>query len=824
MLTTRRCLVVLCSALALAPAVPAAAPAPRPARLEIEPTRIVLNHLDDRARIVVTAVWSDGSRTDHTRAATFAAAAAIVAVGPDGVVAPRKAGSTTITIRAGGHAASVPVEVGNAGRRPVSFANDVMPLLAKYGCNAGACHGSASGKKGFKVSLRGYDPARDHLTLTRGALGRRLDHLVPARSLLILKPTAQAVHEGGKRFEPGSEPAELLRRWIAEGARSDLATAPRLVGLDVSPAFRTFASPGGSQQLRVVARFGDGTSRDVTAWARYASSNEPSVLTHEDGRVSLVERGEAAVMVRYGALVAVSNLVVLRHDPGFRWTTPPENNYVDHHVLAKLRAVEMLPSELCTDEEFLRRVGYDLTGLPPAPDEVRAFLADKRADRRARKVDELLGRAEHAEFWASKWADLLRLRFDTSGDKGTWSTYRWLRDAVAANKPHDRFVRELLTAEGSGERNAPATYWRVFATTEDAVEATAQVFLGIRLMCARCHDHPFEKWVQKDYYGLAAFFGQVARKPGRRQGEIVVFRQDVAARSRHPVTGEGLDPKFLDGPVTPIGPKEDGRKALADWLTRKDNPFLARATVNRVWSQLFGRGIIDPVDDIRSSNPPSNPALLDALVKDFLAHDFDVRHLIRTICTSRTYQRSARTNRTNADDRINFSHAVPRRLGAEQLLDTVARITGVRESYRARIPGQPSVALPVTGARAAGVPDRSLTTELLDLFGRPRGESTCSCERSDEANLGHALQLIAGRNVLDRISAPAGKIAQLVRTPKLSDEQLCEELYLRVLCRLPTPKEKSIIGKHLAGKPNRLEAAQDVVWALINSRAFLFNH
>jgi hypothetical protein len=793
--------------------------------LTAEPAQVVLTHAGDRQRLLVTARLADDTVRDCTRSVRYTSAdPAVAVVSPEGIVTPKAAGQTTISVAGSGQRIQVPVTVKSAEQRPVSFAIDVMPILARAGCNSGACHGAAAGKKGFKISLRGYDPPTDYVTLTRGTEGRRLCLNDPDRSLLLLKPTGLVPHEGGKRFDFHGDYAQTLRRWIAEGARSDLDTAPRLVGLDVTPTLRTFPVPGLEQQLLATARFSDGTSRDVTGDVRYSSNNESAADSDEAGLIRLRHKGEAAVMVRYGPLIAVATLVVLDHNPAFAWTGPPENNFIDKLINAKLKQIEVLPSELTTDEEFLRRVSYDLLGLPPTPAEVRAFLADTRADKRARLIDALLGRPEHADYWALKWGDLLKIRFDLLSDKGTWGMYRWLRDNVAGNKPFDRQVRELLAAEGSCAENPPANFWRVFPNPNDASEAVVQVFFGVRLMCAKCHDHPFEKWVQNDYYGMAAFFSQVARKPGVRSGDLVVFRAKTPALATHPRTGELLNPKFLDGTSQPVPAEQDARRLLADWMTRRDNPFLARATVNRVWSFLFGRGIIDPVDDIRSSNPPVNAPLLDALAKDFVEHDFDGRHLLRTILNSRTYQLSARTNPFDRDDVQNFSHALPRRLSAEQLLDTLGQVTGIPENFAPRYAGAGTVALPAGGVRAGQLPDRQLTAEMLELFGRPKGETSCSCERHEEASMTQALHLINGKSVADRLANPAGRVAKLVQTPGVSEDEIVEELYLAVLCRLPRANEKELMRKHFAASGDKLKAAQDVTWVLLNTKEFLFNH
>jgi hypothetical protein len=830
-----RLLLILTVAGALQPGRGAAAPATPDSvvQITVEPAQVTLSHWDARQRLLVHGKLADGSFRDLSRAVQFVSDnPAVAPVTSEGIVMPREEGQATIRVigpsRAGSVSpllsASVPVVVQSARRRPVSFSNDVMPILAKAGCNSGACHGAASGKKGFKISLRGYDPTADYFALTRGTEGRRLNRNDPAHSLLVLKPTALIPHEGGRRFDSHSDYAFTLVRWIAEGAASDTQTAPHLVSMDVSPPFRTFPLPGVKQQLLVTAHFSDGSSRDVTGDARYSTNNENAADVDESGLVAMPNKGEAALMVRYGPLVAVSTMVVLQHDPRFAWTNPPQNNYIDRLVDAKLQQMEIVPSDLTSDAEFLRRVSYDLLGVPPTPEEVRAFLADRRGDKRARAIDALLLRPEHAEYWALKWGDLLKIRFDLLGDKGTWGMYRWLRDSVARNKPFDRFVREILTADGNCGENPAANFWRVFTNPDDASEAACQVFFGIRMMCAKCHDHPFEKWVQKDYYGLSAFFAQVARKQGRQPGDIVVFRTESPAQSRHPNTGQILDPKFLDAQSIPVSGQQDARELLADWVTRKDNPFLARATVNRLWSYLFGRGIIDPVDDIRSSNPPVNGPLLDALTKDFIDHGFDVRHIVRTMLNSRTYQLSARVNQFNRDDHLNFSHAVPRRLSAEQLLDTLGQATGIRENFYARYSGAGTVALPVGGVRAGQLPDRQLTAEMLELFGRPKGESTCACERHEEASMTQALNLINGKSLAGRLADPNGRVAKLVQTPKITEPQIIEELYLIVLCRPPDAQEQATMQKYFRASGDRLKAAQDTMWALFNTKEFLFNH
>lgn len=799
--------------------------APKLTAIAVDPPAITLTHGEDAHRLLVTGQYDDGTQRDLTRTAKYASASgSIASIDERGVVSAKGIGGTTIEIKVEGLVKSLPIKIASIAQRPASYANDIIPIFTKVGCNQGACHGAASGKKGFKLTLRGYDPAADYPVLARGTDAHRINRIEPLKSLLLTKATGSVLHEGGKLFDVDSPYGRALQRWIVEGTPNDLKTAPALVGLEVFPKFRALPSTKLDQQLLVVAKYADGSMRDVTGDARYSSSNELAFNVREDGFVHAVSKGEAAIAVRYGPLQVVSTVVAMDHDAKFAWPNPAEANYVDKHVFDKLKRMQIAPSELCGDTEFLRRAYYDLIGLPPTPDEIKKFLADTRADKRAKVIDELLERIEHAEFWALKWTDLFKVRFEELRDKGTWGLYRYVRDSIAGNKPFNKFAYDLLAAEGSTVENPAANYYRVFPNAEEASEATVQIFCGVRLLCAKCHDHPFEKWVQKDYYGVSAFFSQMATKPGGRREDVIVFHNDNPPRSRHPNTSETLLPKFLDAANVDLKGEQDGREEWARWLTSKENPFFALATVNRLWSHLFGKGIIDPVDDIRSSNPPSNAALLDALTKDFVDHNFDMRYILKVMLNSRVYQLSARTNPTNGDDTVNFSHRLPRRLSAEQLLDTLSQATGIKQTFRSRY-GEGTIALPATGIRASQLPDKQLTAETLDLFGRPRGESSCACERHEEASMTQALHLINGKSVVDRVQSPASNLAKIVQRPKISDEQIVEELYLLALCRLPNDKERAVMKQHfIEAGSDKLKAAQDTLWVLFNTREFLFNH
>ncbi|MGH9660984.1 MAG: DUF1549 and DUF1553 domain-containing protein, partial [Bryobacteraceae bacterium] len=554
---------------------------------------------------------------------------------------------------------------------PVSFVRDVMPVLNKAGCTAGPCHGAAKGKNGFKLSLRGYDPEFDYRALIHDMSGRRFNRVDPGRSLILLKPTQQLPHGGGLRFEPESRYYKTIHQWIAEGADYGDPVAGQVARLTVEPPEILLPKPGGERQLQVTAHYADGSSRNVTEDAQY-TSNTPTVAEIGDrGAIKTERTGEAAMLVRYEGKLAVVGVTVLTDREGFAWKPVPENNYIDKLVHAKLQRLKILPSDLSSDGEFLRRVSYDLIGLPPAAAEVRAFLADRAPSKRARLIDRLMARPEFVNHWSVKWSDLLQVSRTRLGDKGMWAFREWIRESLESNKPYDKMARELITARGSTFRNPPANFFRFTREPKLAMETSTQLFLGVRMVCAQCHDHPFEQWTQNQYFQLTAFFGGVGIKDGVDASEEVIYEKREEFEIKHPKDGRVMSPKFLFGVENTSPDEADLRRSLADWLTSRENPLFGKAMANRLWSYFFSRGIIDPVDDIRASNPPSNPALLEALTKDFVSHNFDLRYLIRTLVNSRTYQLSFRTNEWNAGDEANFSHFLPRRLTAEQLFDGI---------------------------------------------------------------------------------------------------------------------------------------------------------
>lgn len=718
-----------------------------------------------------------------------------------------------------------------AAAGPVSFRNEVMAVLSRGGCNQGTCHGNLNGKNGFKLSLRGEDPDFDFAALTHDMLGRRTSRLAPDESLLLAKAIASVPHEGGKRFGRDSLEYTLLRRWIAAGLPPDADNAPRLRLLVVTPAEQVLVEPADHVRLRVEGVFSDGSRRDVTRLAVFETSNLVAEVD-ADGVARRRSPGEATVLVRYLDRQAAVQLAFVPARPGFAWRDVPAANDIDRHVFAKLKKLRLLPSDLCTDAVFLRRAYLDTLGLLPTADEARAFLADQRPDKRGRLIDELLARPEFAEFWALKWSDVLRNEEKALDRKGVQVFHDWIRQCLRDGKPLNEFARELIAGRGSTYSHPEANYYRALRDPQARAEATAQVFLGIRLQCAKCHNHPFDRWTQTDYHSWAAFFARVQYRiveNNRRDrldkhefvGEQVVW-MDREGEVKHPRSSEPLRPLFLGAPTPELPAEADRLQALADWIARPDNPFFARTQVNRVWYHLLGKGLVDPNDDFRTSNPPVNAPLLDALSRDFVAHHFDLRHLVRTVMTSRTYQLSALPNDTNREDETNFSHALVRPLQAEQLLDAVSQVTGVASEFNDQPPGLRAGQLP--GALAAASRARgqkaSDSEKFLSVFGKPVRSLSCECERGEDTTLNQAFQLITGEMLNQKLSTPDNRLGRLLASGKPLDEVL-DDLYLSALCRFPNAAERAGAKRYVEGAPDRRAALEDFTWGLLSAKEFL---
>jgi hypothetical protein len=786
-----------------------------PAAVAIAPAESTLSGRRATRQLLVTATDADGSVRDLTRVLEWISLdPAVAVVNAKGRVEPRGNGGATIVARRGSVEVRATVKVeGMEQPRPVSFRRDVIPAFSQAGCNMGACHGTPTGKGGFRLSLRGYLPDQDYNTLSREAGGRRVNPLAADTSLLLRKPLGQIPHEGGLRLVRGSKTFEFLHDWIAEGAKDD-PDAPAALRLEIQPGARVLNAPARSQQVAVVVHLADGTTRDVTPICYYDSSNPEIATVDAEGHVVFKNRGEVAVIAHYLDLVANLRLTHLVEVPGFQAAEVPQDNVIDRAVFAKLNRMRISPSEPCTDAEFLRRVTLDATGVLPTPAEVEAFLADPApaAGRRARVVDRLLARPEFHDFWTLKFADILRSNGRLIQPKGTYVFNRWIREQLERNVPMDRFVRELLTAEGSAMRNPAANYYRISRDPENSVETTAQLFLGVRIQCAKCHNHPFERWTQDDYYGFAAFFSRVKQKNGPLPDDEVVYTVGQG-EVRQPRTGKVMKPKALGGPAFEDAAATDRREALASWLTGPENPFFAKSLVNRVWFHLIGRGIVEPVDDFRDSNPASNDELLDGLTASFVRGGFDLKALIRTILNSRTYQLSAHTNELNADDAIYFSHAYTKLLPAEVLLDAISTVTGTVTPFD----GLPK------GARATQIPDGKMENPFLKTFGRPARELACECERESDSNLSQALQLIGGATVNGKLRDDNGRMAKLAKGDQ-TPEAIIRELYLVALAREPSATEVEAAVKHLTAAADRRQAVEDLGWVLINSKEFLFRH
>jgi hypothetical protein len=784
-------------------------------KLIVFPEKIALNGPRDEQQLGVLGEYADGRRWDLSREATFACDAAEVAtVDAKGVVRPAGDGKATLTVHAGGQTVTVPVRVREVGdETPVSYTREVLPVLTRAGCNQGACHGSQQGKGGFRLSLFGFDPLFDYTQIVQSAEGRRVVPSDPEKSILLLKPTLQLEHGGGERFRARSRSYEVLRRWLEDGAPQPGANDPHVQRLEAWPARRVM-TPGEQQQLLVRATWSDGRSEDVTATAQFDALNDAVAAVTPAGLVTAKDRGEAFVMIRFLGQATVAQ-VTLPYARGEKVAFATAN-FIDEKLAAKWNDLGLAPSPPCSDEEFLRRLCLDAIGTLPTPDEVRAFLADTSPDKRTKAIDRVLDRPEFVDFWTLKWGDLLRINRDLVQDKGMWSFHNWVRTSLRDNKPVDEMVREIVTAEGSTFTEGPANYYMVSRTPTDWSETTAQLFLGVRLQCAKCHHHPFEKWSQDDYYGMTAFFVRLGTKNSQEFGifgqERVVFLRP-AGEQTHPRKGGVVSPHPLDGPT--MDDPFDRRRKLAEWLTAKDNPFFARNFVNRFWAYAMGRGLVEPIDDLRATNPPSIPDLLDALAADFADHKYDLKHLLRTIFSSHAYQLSAAVTPGNEADAGNVYHTryTRKRLTAEQLADALDFATGTREKYQG---------LPL-GTRAIQLPDTRVRSYLMDVFGRPPRQITCECERTAQPNIAQALHLLNGDFLNKKIDAPTGRIATLLKA-KTSPPAIVEELYLCTLSRPPSAEEAERATRWLEEAPSVKEGAADLLWVLLNSREYLFNH
>lgn len=824
---------VLLSVLSLYVTGPAAVRAePAATQLAVFPPEIHLDSKTGRQQFVVVETRPDGVTVDVTAKAKAALASPALATMEGHLLSAAADGDTTLRVEHAGRAVTVPVHVkGASAARPVSFRLDVMPVFMRGGCNTGGCHGSARGKDGFHLSLFGYDPAGDYFRLTREIGFRRINLALPQESLLFQKAAGLVPHTGGKRFEPTSEHSQTLLRWLQAGAPDDAGNAPggnapggngpggngpggnvpQVESVELYPPQLVLEGPQATQQMVVVAKYSDGTHRDVTNLTVFMSNNDTSAPVTADGLVKAGARGEAFILARFETKNVGSQVIVLPKDMPYTLPSTPPANYIDELVNAKLRKLRILPSEICSDPVFLRRVTLDITGRLPAEDDYRKFMADRDPAKRAKLVDQLLERKEFAEIWAMKWAEVLMIRSNLQVSyKSAYLYANWLTEQISRNVPINRMVNELLCATGGTFSNPATNFYQVENETLKTAENVAQVFMGIRVQCAQCHNHPFDRWTMDDYYGFASFFSQIGRKPAEDYRETRIFNSG-GGEVRHPVGNRVMAPKFLGGPQPDVKGK-DRRAVLADWLTSTDNPFFAPNVANRIWAHFFGLGIVEPVDDVRVSNPASNPQLLAALAQRLTEYQYDFKRLVRDICSSQAYQRSTQRNASNQSDERNFAHAKVRRIQAEMLLDCVSLVTETKDKFRG---------LPL-GARAVQIADGTTTTYFLTTFGRSPRETVCAADVKTEPTLSQALNLLNGDTIEQKIRA-GGVVKRLLAEGK-KPEEVIKILYVRALSREPDAKEVERIVKQLPPQTNQQEALEDAFWAILNSREFLFNH
>lgn len=789
--------------------------APRLLRLEITPREVRLDRPGALRRMLLTGHYADGSTRDLTdRARWISLRRDVVAVQPGGVLLPRADGTASVAAHLGSLRIGASVLVRNAAAPSRwTYANHVAPLLTKLGCNGGSCHGAPAGRGGFKLSLFNADPAADYRTLARDGHARRIIPADPTASLLLKKPALQVPHKGGQRLTAASPEYALLATWIAAGAPEGSPHEATPVSLEVLPRGRVLAKSGETQRLVALARFSDGTTQDVTAQATFVSNDEAVATVDGTGRVTAAGSGEAPILVRWAGLVTAATVGAVSYPAVPDFPVVPESNPVDRFVFSKLRALHIPPAPPASDAEFLRRAALDLTATLPTPEEARAFLSDTRPDRRARWVETLLQKPEYADHQALLWAERLRSnsRFHRIG--GVRSYQKWLKESFLANLPLDQFARKLVTALGQNYSDGPSNFWGnydVISTPVEVAPQVSQLFLGVRLHCAQCHNHPFERWTQSDFYSLAAVFAQVKGKATKQTQEFELFL-DPKEVVRHPVTDVPLPAKAPDAAAFSVRDGEDVRVPFADWLTAPENPFFARALVNRLWKQMMGRGLVEPVDDFRITNPATHPELLDALARELVTHRFDQKHVLRLIANSRAYQAASEASPANRNDTKYYSRAYPRRMMAEVYFDAICQVTGMPEEFN----NWPEA------KRAVQLPENRYSSYFLDAFGR--SNRLVICEREEEGTISQALNLIHGREIHDRVCAPKGTLTRLLGAGR-DDRAIIDELFLATLSRYPREEERSRVTRQLSGAPSREEGFQDLLWALLSCREFQFNH
>ena len=783
-----------------------------PVSIAVFPPDVNMQSARGKQRIIVQASYADGITRDITAQAKVTISDPKIAKIVNLEVLPVGDGKCSIAVEFEGKTTQIPVDVKDATKdRPISFKLDVMPIFLRNGCNQGGCHGAARGKDGFRLSLFGFDPDGDHYRLTRELNGRRINLAIPEESLLVEKSIGKVPHTGGQKFAVGEQYYNDLVRWVDAGGPQDPAGIATPVSVDLFPKTALLDGKGSTQQLIVRAKYSDGSERDVTSLALFLSSNDSSGKVSPNGLVTAGDRGEAFVMARFSTFTVGVPFIVLPKDLKFSFPTTPEKNYIDTLVNAKLKNLRIAPSATCSDEVFLRRIFIDLTGMLPSVEEYKTFMANKSADKREQLVKELMERKEFSELWVLKWAELLQIRSSNQVSyKATLLYYNWLQDRIARNVPLNQWVQELLGANGGTFNNPVTNYYQNETDILKVTENVAQVFMGMRIQCAQCHNHPFDRWTMDDYYGFAAFFTQIGRKRTDDPRELVVFNSG-SGEINHPLGGRRMAPKYLGGEVPDVVGK-DRRALMAEWLASPKNPYFATNLSNMVWTHFFGLGIINEVDDVRVSNPPSNSELLEELGKKFTEYNYDFKRLVKDIVLSNSYQLSTQTNSSNESDTKNFSHSSIRRIKAETFLDCISQVTETKNKF----PGLP------LGARAVQIADGQVSNYFLTTFGRATRESVCSCEVKLDPTLSQSLHLLNGDATTQRITQGnlIGKLLKEKKTP----EEILDEIYVRCLSRMPSADEKTKVLALVNAEKDKKQVLEDAFWAVLNTREYMFNH